>query len=81
MNVHNLKSGYETRVQEKKNIARMTEEYNKKLEVEEAQLLNRLQKTYQTERNMTDMLHKVADASPIKMMQQKKGSADKVWSK
>ena len=66
MNVQNLKSGYDYRVQEKKDIARMTEDYNKKLEIEEAQLLNRLQKTYQTERHMTDMLNKVSDASPIK---------------
>lgn len=76
MNAQNLRGGYEARVKERKDLARMTGEYTKKLEVEEAQLLNRLQKTYQTERAMTDMLNQVSEASPIKAMQNKRGSSD-----
>lgn len=78
MNMQNLKSGYNMRVQAKKDFARRTEEHSKKLEVEEQQLLSRLQKTYQQERHMTDMLNKISDTSPIKLMQQNKASADQV---
>ena len=75
MNVRSLKGDYEVRVAQKKDVARRTEEYTKKLEIEEAQLLSRLQKTYQTERRMTDMLNKVSAASPVKAFAEKKGSA------
>ena len=35
-------------------------------------MLNRLQKTYQTERVMTEQLNKVADQSPVKVFKVKK---------
>ena len=36
MNAQNLRGGYEARVKERKDLARMTGEYTKKLEMEEA---------------------------------------------
>lgn len=54
------------RVKDTHDFANRTEQYSKKLELEEAQLLNKLQKTYQAERHMTDMLKQVSDKSPIK---------------
>lgn len=44
--MQNLKGNYEQRVVEKKEDAKKTELIAKKLEVEEAMLLQRLQKTY-----------------------------------
>ena len=46
MNVSSLNEGYQKRVRDKQEWAQATEAYSKKLEVEEAQLLNKLQKTY-----------------------------------
>ena len=56
------------RVKEKNDYAMATEQYSKKLEMEEAQMLNRLQKTYQAERHNTELLNKVSDSSPVKML-------------
>ena len=39
--------------------------------MEEAQLLARLQKTYQTERKLTDTLNEVCDKSPVKLKAKK----------
>ena len=57
LNQDNLRGNYELRVKQKKDYAKATNEYSKKLETEEQQMLNRLQKTYQTERAMSDMLN------------------------
>lgn len=66
LNQHNLKMGYEGRVKDKKEYANATNQHSKKLELEEAQLLNKLQKTYQQERHMTELLNKTSEASPVK---------------
>lgn len=71
-NLMNLNQSYMNRVKDRHDDAFRTEQAAKKLEQEEAQLLNRLQKTYQTERNMVEQLNKVNDMSPIKA---KKGQA------
>ena len=72
MNQQNLKMGYEGRVKDKKEYAAATNQVSKKLELEEAQLLNRLQKTYQAERHMTELLNKTSDASPVKQLKAQK---------
>ena len=56
------------RVKEKNDYAMATEMYSKKLELEEAQMLNRLQKTYQAERHNTELLNKMNDSSPVKLL-------------
>ena len=61
-----LNQTYMNRVKERHDDAFRTEQLAKKLEQDEAQLLNRLQKTYQTERNMVAQLNKVNEMSPIK---------------
>ena len=75
MNVQNLKQNYQHRVAEKKEDARQTEDETRRLELEEAMLVQKLQKTHQTERRLTDHLNKVCDQSPIKLMAQKKSTA------
>ena len=65
-NLMSLNQSYMNRVKGRHDDAFRTEQVAKKLEQEEAQLLNRLQKTYQTERNMVEQLNKVNEMSPIK---------------
>ena len=67
MNVQNLKGNYEQRVQDKQNYAQHTQDFTKQLALKEGQLLSRLQKTYQTERKLTDTLNEVCDKSPVKL--------------
>ena len=78
LNVTNLKGSYEMRVKDKKDYANHTQQISKKLEIEEAQLLNRLQKTYQTEQKMESILKNVSDSSPFvkKVQAQKKESKE-----
>ena len=72
LNETKLKGSYETRVKEKKDYAEYTNQIAKQLEIEEQQLLNRLQKTYQTEQKMTELLNEVKDGSPVKLKLQSK---------
>ena len=72
MNLSDLKGSYERRVKDKKDYAQETNNISKRLEIEEQQMLNKLQKTYQTERHMTDILNKVCDSSPVKMLKAQK---------
>ena len=76
LNQQNLKSGYENRVRDKKDYAANTNQVSKKLELEEAQLLNKLQKTYQVERHMTEVLNKTSDASPVKQLKAQKQASN-----
>ena len=57
MNRSQISDGYKIRIKEKKDYATQTLSAAKKLELEEAKLMGRLQKTYQTERAMSDMLN------------------------
>ena len=66
MNKQNLKNNYEFRVKEQNEYAKMTQNHAKILEKEEAQLIERLQKTFQTERRMTELYNKISDDSPVK---------------
>ena len=50
-------------------------EKSKQLEMQEAQLLDRLQKTYQTERSMTEQLNKLSETSPVRIYKGKKSPA------
>ena len=70
-----MKNNYEQRVFDKKEYANMTNEETRRLELEEAMLVQKLQKTHQTERRLTDHLNKVCDQSPVKLMAAKKSSA------
>lgn len=74
LNKDNLRDGYHQRVADKKNYANDTEKYSKKLEIEEAHLLTKLQATFQTEKRMNMILKEVSDSSPVKLKAQKQES-------
>lgn len=63
---------YEMRAKQKRDYGVMCLNKSKELEMQEAQMLNRLQKTYQTERSMTEQLNKLNDQSPHKLFKVKK---------
>lgn len=75
MNKDNLRQNYHQRVADKKSYANQTQQYSKKLELEEAQLLSKLQQTFQTEGRMKVRLQEVSDSSPVKLKAQKQESS------
>ena len=74
LNKDNLRNGYHQRVKDKKDYADATHQHSKKLEIEEAQLLTKLQQTFQTEKRMTVILQETNDLSPVKLKAQKQES-------